>query len=260
MIDTRERLWGLLLVALWGLLSGCAMQQTSPQTGSGLPADKLGLYSDSFDSFRPELWDKAGYIQEPHLASYKQADLWVADGKVTVKTKPGFFSKGGLALKPGLRGDFDVQVDCQIDFQMDLSGMDQVLLFGALEKGGEAETMDGVFVGLFKRRESLKSFIFCAHRLNKTYQRTYANEIGDFDGTLRIARVGDNVTAFYKERNDDQWTKMSTFPFSNVDIMPGFKVQNYTADRTSIEATTGITATFDNFRINAAQEIVEPEI
>lgn len=161
----------IVAAALCFLFQGCAGPQTSPQTGVGLPPEKLALYSDSFDSFRAELWDKAGYIQEPHLANYKQADLWVADGKVIVKTKPGFFSKGRLAMKPGLRGDFDVPVDCKMDFQMDLSGMDQVLLFGALEKGGEVETMDGVFMGLFKRRESLKSFIFCAHKQNKAYKR-----------------------------------------------------------------------------------------
>lgn len=68
------------------------------------------------------------------------------------------------------------------------------------------------------------------------------------------------MSTFFKNKEDGNWTKMSSFPFSNVDIMPGFKVQNYTADRTSIEATTSITATFDNFRINSAQEIVEPEI
>jgi len=40
----------------------------------------------------------------------------------------------------------------------------------------------------------------------------------------------------------------------------GFKLQNFVTNRTSITARSTITATFDNFKINAAEEIVEEDI
>jgi hypothetical protein len=42
--------------------------------------------------------------------------------------------------------------------------------------------------------------------------------------------------------------------------MISFKLQNFGTIRTSITARSPITATFDNFRINAAEEIVEEDI
>jgi len=42
--------------------------------------------------------------------------------------------------------------------------------------------------------------------------------------------------------------------------MLGFAVQNYISNTTSIHAESSIHAEFDNFRVNAADKIIEDEI
>ena len=57
-----------------------------------------------------------------------------------------------------------------------------------------------------------------------------------------------------------KWEKFNTFPFTENNMLIGFRLQNYFGKRTSIQAKDSIIAEFDNFKINAAQEIIEEEI
>ena len=177
-----------------------------------------------------------------------------------MQTETGCFSKGGVGSKYGLKGNFDIQVDCQIDFLEGLYDMDQLLNFLIVEKGKELKTMNSVFLCLYKKGGRDFNTIFSGFRKNGRFHRGNWYRIGNFDGTLRIVRIGDRISMLFKRKGDAEWKKMDTFRSTPDDVMIGFSLVNFTPMRTSITARSPITATFDNFRINAAEEIIEGDI
>jgi hypothetical protein len=251
----------VLSVAFSGLFLGCVTDTTSLKIEKSLPQNKLAYYNDSFDKFRTDLWEKGGYIpNEAQKANFNLARVGVRGGKLSIKTETGCFSKGGLGSKYALRGNFDIQVDCQIDFLEGVYDMDQLLSLLVIERGKELKTMNSVMFGLNKKGGRDFNKIFSGSRKNGRYHRGNAYGIGNFDGTLRIVRIGDRVSGLFKRKGDAEWKKMDTFQSPPNDVMIGFGLVNFTAGRTSITAESPITATFDNFRINAAEEIIEEDI
>jgi len=83
---------------------------------------------------------------------------------------------------------------------------------------------------------------------------------GDFYGTLRFVRTGHEISTLYKKQGEKQRRKLNTFPSTRNDAIVGFALQNFIVKRNSITAKSSIIAKFDNFKINAAQEIIEEEI
>ena len=254
----------ILLAAFSGLFSGCVTDMASLKIEKSLPQNKLAYYNDSFDKLRTDLWDKAGFIpNEVQKANFTLAKMRIDDGKLNVETETGCFSKGGLGTKYGLRGDFDIQVDCRINFLESAYDMDQLLIFGVLDKGNDLDTLNSVFLGLLNQEGNDFNTIFSLvikkgklHRGNWDRQGKW--EI--FDGTLRVVRIGDTINTLFKRKADVQWKKIDTFQFVPKDVMIGFNLGNFTSMRTSITAKSPIKATFDNFRINAAEEIIEEDI
>jgi len=251
----------ILSVAFSGLFPGCVTDTASLKIEKGLPQSKLAYYNDSFDKFRTDLWEKAGYIHsEAVKVNFKLAKMEIKDGKLWVQTETGCFSVGGLGSRYAIRGDFDIQVDCQIDFLEGVYNMDQSLVFAAIGKGKEIGKDDTVFLCLSKRGGHNFSTIFSAARKNGRFHLGDGHKIKNFDGILRIVRIGDEISTLFKRKGDAEWKKMDTFRSTPNDMMLGFKLQNFTLIRTSITARSPITATFDNFRINAAEDIVEEDI
>lgn len=249
------------LTVLCSSFLGCVTETASLKIEKSLPQSKLTYYNDPFDKFRSDLWEKAGYFyDEARKANFGIADIDIEDGKLSVRTKTGCFSKGGLASKYGLRGDFDVQVDCQIDFLKGKYGMDQSLMFIVVEKGKAIRSTDVVFIGIFRGEGRDFSTISSGYTAKKIFHRGKWRKIGKFDGSLRIMRIGDRVNTLYKKKGDTEWERMNTFPFTPGDVFLGLRLQNFFQKRTSIKAESSITAIFDNFRINAAEEIIEEEI
>jgi len=252
---------GIFLVAFSGLFLGCVTDMASLKIKKTLPQSKLAYYNDSFDKLRTDLWEKAGYIHnEAQKANFKLAKMQIKDGKLWVQTEIGCFSLGGLASRYAIRGDFDIQVDCQIDFLEGIYDMDQSLVFAAIGKGKEIGKDDTVFLCLLRRGGRDFSTIFSAARKNGRFHRGDWHKIENFDGSLRIVRIGDEINTLFKRKGDAEWKKMDTFRSTPNDMMLGFKLQNFVSNRASITARSPITATFDNFRINAAEEIIEEEI
>ena len=95
---------------------------------------------------------------------------------------------------------------------------------------------------------------------NGKYHPGNSHEISNFDGTLRIVRKGSKITTLYRTKGGKEWKTLDTLWSTSNDLWFGFQLQNFTAKRTSITAKAPITATFDNFRINAAEEIIEGDI
>ena len=242
-------------------IQGCATQPVSFKIENSLPQRKLAYYNDSFEKLREDLWEKAGFtFSQAQLRQFKAADLAVENGVLRIETKTGGFSKGGLVSKYNLRGDFDVQVDCHIDFLVGKYDMDQILGMAIVEKGKAPGELRAINIGLIKQGKSDSSIINSNYvEKRKIYQGNW-DRTGDFHGTLRIVRIGHEITTLYKREGETHWRKLNTLPSTRNDAIVGFGLQNFILKRNSITAKVSITAKFDNFKINAAQEIIEEEI
>ena len=251
----------ILLLIFLPFIQGCATEPIPFKIENSLPQSKLAYYNDSFDKLREDLWDKAGFMHsEAVIANFNQAIMAVEDGKLRIDTRTGSFSKGGLASRYVIRGDFDIQIDCHMDFLIGFQNMDQFVAFVVLDRGSEIGKMDSVVIGLLKRGSRMFNAVFSGHTQKSKYRLGKYNRVEDFNGTLRIVRIGENASTWYKMQGEREWRELGKFRFSLGDIQVGFKLQNYTHDRTSITARSPVTAKFDNFRINAAQDIIEEEI
>jgi len=252
---------GIFLAAFLLFFLGCVTDTASLKITKSLPQNKLAYYNDSFDNFRTDLWEKGGYTHNnAQEADFKLADMRIEDGKLRVKTETGCLSSGGLGSKYGLRGDFDIQVECQIDFLEGVYDMDHALSFLVIEKGKEIGKVNMVFLSLFKRGGRDFQTILSATWKNGRFHRGDWHKIKNFDGSLRIVRIGDEISTLFKRKGDTEWKIMDTFRSSPNDVMVSFRLANFALKRASITARSPITATFDNFRINAAEEIVEEDI
>lgn len=227
----------------------------------GLSPDKLAYYDDSFQSFRAELWDKAGYLfTAEQMGNFKKAHMHFGDKGLVIETVPGSFSKGGLGSKYALRGDFEVQIECHMDFDPLLQGMDQVLLFTVVDSRKELQHNDSVSIGLFKKGGKREGFLTSGYQKEGKYYRGNSRRVSSFSGSLKIRRTGDKISTFFRREDQGDWTKADTFRMSDGDMIIGFLAQNYMNDRKEVTAGKTITARFVNFTINGAQEIVESEI
>ena len=251
-----------LSAAFSGFFLGCVTNTATLKIEKSLPQNKLAYYNDSFDKFRTDLWEKAGSIyNKAQEANFKLAEMRIENGKLRVRTKPGCFSKGGVGSKFTLRGGFDIQVDCRIDFLEGVYDMDQYLVFLVIEKGKAIGTGDAVFLRLLKMGGRDFSTILSTALDNGRFHRGDWSKVGNFDGSLRIVRKGAKITTLYRTKEDKQWEDLGTFWSTSDDLGTGFLLQNFIPSRTtSITGKSPVTATFDNFRINAAEEIIEEEI
>lgn len=258
---------GFLSLAFSGMLLACAADKAYLQIENSLPPNELAYYNDSFDTMREDLWNKAGYINlEEQMQNFKLADMRIENGKLVVQTKTGSFSKGGLAARYAFRGDFDVQLDCRIDFLKNERGLDQLLNIlvvdksGAVDKSGKISKSTAIVLNLYMDERSYQAWIGSNGFINGRRIKGSRQKIENFNGTLRILRTGKDITALYKKKWDLGWNKIQTCHLNANDMVFGFQVRNYFNKRTYIRAKNPISAEFDNFRINAAHEIVEEEI
>lgn len=240
---------------------GCAAEKAL-KVEKSLPQSKLAYYNDSFDKLREDIWEKrAMYIPgSAARANFKVGDVCIEDGKLKVETKTGCFSRGGLATKYTIKGDFDIQLDCHIDFLEGQHDMDQMVQFCAAGKGKEIEAMDAVFMGLSKKERQDSGRVWSGYFEKGRYHPGNMQVIGNFHGTLRIVRIGNKISTFYKKEGNKGWKKLNTFRSTTDDVLIAFRLMNYHASRNSITARSPIIAKFDNFMINTAQEIIEEEI
>ena len=251
---------GFLPLAFLIALIGCATDEKPLPIAKSLPQSDLAYYCDSFDSLKEDVWERAGFVfTAAQLGNIKIADMTIEDGRLRIDTKTGGFSKGGLISKFALRGDFDVQVDFQIDFLPGNLDMDQSLVFGAVEKQASGIASRMTSIGLLKKGQD-KSGILSGYLEWGKYHNSYWHQINNFTGSVRLVRINDQVSTFYQKQGQNRWTKMCTLPSTQNDTSIGVALQNFVHDRNSITATRSVSAWIDNFTINAAQEIIESEI
>ena len=251
----------ILLITFVGTLFSCATDKASLQIENSLPQDEFAYYSDSFDKMREDLWDRAGYLyREEQVQNFKQADLRFANGKLIIHTQTGSFSKGGLSSKYALRGDFDIQLDCRMDFIKRASGMDQLFSFGVYDKSLKIKQMSIALIGLSMGGGSNQGYLFSNCIVNGRRNKGESKKTDNFNGSFRILRIGKHISTLYKKMGTAEWTQMNTFRVTDNDMLIGFQLRNFFGKRTTIRANHSISAEFDRLIIYAAQEIIEEEI
>jgi hypothetical protein len=262
MQSTIKRAMLCCLVSFAGFFIACAYDTASLKIDKSLPPEKLARYNEPFNINRG-IWEKFGLIRNVSMmTNFKPVDMSVENGRMKLETKVGFFSSGGISSKFFFRGNFDVQVDCHFEFLKDTDDMDQVIYFTAFDQTTELEDdkLENVCLVLNKRGKN-PAFIFGAYHKKGKWNRCYSREIGDFfKGSFRIVRIGDQVTLLYKTAAKMEWQKTCSLSRPNNDTRISIGVQNYRDNRVFIDAKSPFTAQFDNFKINAAQEIIEDEI
>ena len=252
---------GFLLLVFFGLLLSCANDKAPLPIENSLPHSALLYYYDPFDKLREDVWERAGFVfSAAQLGNIKIAGMTIEEGRLRIDTKTGGFSKGGLISKFALRGDFDVQIDYQIDFVAGEFDMDQTGGFGAMELAETSRKNRLFSIGFTKVAKSKKGGIRAGQLQGGKYLSAYWHPINNFNGSVRFVRIGDRMSTFYRKQGQNRWTKMSTLPSTQKDTIFGIVLQNFVMERNSIKAIRSITAWIDNFTINAAQEIIESEI
>ena len=244
----------LFFVCIFAVFLTCA----PGRFGNGLSPTELAYYSDSFNKMREELWDTSGDLYRDQLVrSFTQADFDFSDGQLIIRTKTDSFSKGGLTSRFYLKGDFDIQLDCRMDFKFGLFHMDQVFSFVAIDKVSKPEKTSFVSIGLALAGGGDHGTLFSHCVLNGKPKKGLIQQINNFKGTLRIARSGALITTSYKEESSSQWNWMNTFRLTDNSMRIGFQLRNFLSKRTAIVAADTVSAEIDSFKINAAREIIE---
>lgn len=258
------RIAGIVFVVLFCSIQGCAARNTVPQVSNAVPPNELAYYSDSFNELRNDLWDRTGLLfRQEQLENYRSADMRIEHGQLVIRTRVGSFSKGGLGSKFMLRGDYDVQIDCQFKFINDDVDMDQILSVTLLENAPGGEEVRGWVSMTLIKIHGKESRLLVSYRdfrdwekiLEKSWRST-----DDFYGAFRIVRAGKRIFTFYRRGDVGPWQRADTFPSVCGDTHFAVVCQNYILHRKSIRATRQVVGRFDNFRINAAQGIVEEDI
>ena len=242
-------------------LLSCAADKAPRQIENSLPQSEIAYFDDSFDSMREDLWDPAGYIhKQEQIQNFKLADMHFESGKLIIRTKTGSFSKGGLGSSFKFRGDFDIQMDCRINFLKGAQGMDQLLQVMVLETNRQVGKADFVDIVLFMKEGGFNGRLNSRGFVNRRWLKSYPILMDNFDGTLRFERKDKNISTYFKYQGEATWNKMRTFKVTDNEMMLGFHLRNYFIKRTRINAEQSVTAEFDNFKINAAHQIIEGEI
>ena len=254
---------GIFILAFFGAFLSCATDKAPLQIENSLPQSELEYYNDSFDRMREDLWDRAGYLyRKEQVQNFRQADLRFENGKLIIRTQTGSFSKGGLSSKYALRGDFDIQLNCRMDFIKGTSGMDidQMFNFGVFDKSLKIGKMSFAIIGLSMKGGDDRGYLFSNCVVGGRRKGGGSQKTENFNGAFRILRTGKTISTLYKKAETPEWTQMNTFRVTDNDMLIGFQLRNFFGKRTTIQATQSISAEFDNFRINAAHEIIEEEI
>jgi hypothetical protein len=218
------------------------------EISNSLPASELAKYSDSFDTLRNDLWERQQYTwNEAQRANFKLADITIQDGRLKVETQTGGFSKAALNGKFFFRGDFDIQVGVSFEFIV-------------LEKGKSAEDSSFSTIELLKKEGHGQGALMTICYSWRKFSQPNERRVDAFHGTLRFVRKGKTVRSLCQDKGSSEWKEIYSCSCTDRDVFVGIGLSNFSNTRSSIKADDLISATFDNFKINAAQGIVESEI
>jgi hypothetical protein len=245
-------------LCLW--LAGCASKDVPVQVKSGVTADQLDYYTDPFDTPKRDLWEIAAFSRTAQLRNFEMAEVSFENGRLKIKTRTGAFSGAVVTSRFQINGDFDIQIDCQIQFLTGKHDVDHVILFGLLEKGETLWTGQYAWINIVKTAEMQTGIIAANQRRRGEIIRGRNRQIKGFQGTLRLVRAGNRISVYYRKQSSSGWIKLDTLSFTSDDVAVMLVVQNYKLGRQVLNAPESVTGFFDNFKINAATRVIEEEI
>ena len=261
MTKINESIILIFLVGFLTFLQGCATEQVPLKIEKSLPQSKRSYYNDSFDRLREDLWDKGTFTYNKEQdANFELSDMAIENGKLKIETKTWSFSGNGLGSRYVFRGDFDIQVDCDFDFLEGKVEMVQRVVFAVFEKNMKLVDSYRAAIHLLKKFNAPNGYLVSYYFENGRFRRGKRFRVTGFHGTLRFIRVKSRISTFYNLDGLEEWKKLNTFNCTSNDLMLGLGVQNFDFNTTSIHAESSINAEFDNFRVNAAEKIIEDEI
>lgn len=88
----------------------------------------------------------------------------------------------------------------------------------------------------------------------------FGKKLESFKGSFRIVRIGDQIYTMYRNNSDSKWISIGKYTYNFKDQYVSIGLANYFLSRKKINAPISIKGIFDNFIINAAEELIEEDI
>jgi hypothetical protein len=259
----RKRVPIVPLLILVLCLPSCVPSSSSVVTDApvkSLPPSELAKYCDSFDGLREDLWEKEAVIPEAQRHNFKPGEVTAQGGKLTLETKTGAFSKVSFASKFLLRGDFDVQIDCSFRFLKKEVKMDQYVVVYVGETDKRRDRMFLSDFAIVKAEGESDGGLAAGAGRGKTTPSAGKRSLEAFEGTLRFVRKGKNLVLLCQDKGSSEWKEMNNSACPDVDMNFVVILSNCLPNRKNIAAQDPLSATFRDFKINAAQGIRESGI
>jgi len=240
------------------ILLGCVQTKTDTKALGpikSLPAGQLAEFNDDFNTFREDLWGKSYHLfREDGKSRFAAADVEIQSGQLVVTTKKGALSSVTVYSKFLIVGDFDIQTDIFVDFDLSIP-MRQNAHFALSHKGLNATI-------LFERENNKKVVmkmwrgkVGIGRIRGSIVKRKYFSE---FSGSLRAVRRGEKLTCYYRNKMDADWKTLYKYRFTIRDVGVGLGVKNFYVGSSSNPKASGVCSVrYDNFIINAAEKIIE---
>lgn len=250
-----------------GLLTiiGCVVMLTPGvrlpkiQFAKSIPQDQLKDISDSYSTFQEAFWEKV-QLSLPTVvkeSDFQPGEINTFGRKLEIMTKPESFSKAEIASKFRLKGDFDIQMDCDIDFMEERLGGDHYFFFVNLHDEKRITRRNTVGMSFSKKGEMnsgvLRSVWWSHGRLSD--QRKV--EITGFQGSIRFVREGQKIFTLFKRNTELEWTEMASFSCSSDVLRLVIGLQNFIGRKNIAPAQSSLLAIVDNFKVNTAEYIIE---
>lgn len=226
-----------------------------------VPPDQLCPYNDTFDVFDKDRWDFGYFIgKENRSDNFKPADVLIKDGQLNIITQKGAFSKAAVGTRFYLAGDFDIQMDCEFSFfGLEANAMDQRIIFALFEEGASLSKTILPSI-IFVKQGGKNSVTFAGCIQNTQLKGNISQNAGAYKGTVRFIRISKKVLLYSKEDGRYKWIKLGACSSTEKKMTFFVAVQNFTFDRQIIDAQYAFNVRFDNFKINAAEKVIESEI
>ncbi|MGD9330936.1 MAG: hypothetical protein PVJ53_06470 [Desulfobacterales bacterium] len=232
-----------------------------------LSDDQKNQLFDSFENLDEDLWEPHANASDWMMPDFKLADITVEEGKLSISTEKGAYSKAILTSKFLFSGDFDFQIDCATDLNEKVSNMTQNLYVGVVSNPTNGKAVKaGAWIELIrdpdeaKDKGKLNAGVYNVINSKQKTNIRYGPFFDIFEGSVRLIRRGQMVSFFYQEKDSNAWRHLSTKPYNDLDQVIHIAFANYFMKRRDIDAPRRLTANFDNFKVNAAHTVIDSEI
>lgn len=242
--------------------SGNLLQKIAPE--NSLPPDQLAYYSDTFDSLNEDLWKTILWVGDTNALTkhFKAAEVKIVNGKLVLRNQKNAFSKARISSTFLLAGDFDFQVDLKYH----VSDVNNVKLQAVmwLNRIPEVAKNEINTIALLFDPTEIKFWILKGKNIQGKKNSSIPVKLNStmFDGQIRFVRNSGKLYTFLKKNGSSNWKKLYKMNFIESDISVGFNIRNFDKTQSDDMHSKGdsISLEIDNFKIHAAEKIIESDI